>query len=506
MHNSEARSMGDYQTPPDFSNLVCRYLKNVCNLHPDAVIEPTCGQGNFLRSALLLDAKEYIGIEINPQYCAQCRETIRDPRVRIIEQSIFGLATLPLLHTRGSVLILGNPPWVTNSYLSTTESPNLPQKENFKHLHGMDALTGASNFDICENIILQMAHEYVGHLAVLAMLCKTSVARNVFQEFHRERLPFRSYKILRFDAKKVFSVHVDVCLLLMDLNESSALQDVCEVASLDDSLKPSSYFGYRSGRFYSNLTGEADDFEGASCFSWRQGIKHDCASVMELCRSETGYKNRMQERVDIEETSVFPLVKSSMLKEPILHDFQKYVIVTQKKIREDTRLLQKTAPKTWRYLTDHRTALDRRKSIVYQGTPPFSTFGVGLYSFAPYKVGISGFYKQPIFSLLHNTDGKPVMLDDTCYYLSFPTYAPAYVAMLMLNNVRVQNFWKSIAFLDAKRPFTKKVLCRFDFLKACRSIQLQELLETEKTFSLPRKLTQEMYQDFQDLVFRISVH
>ena len=33
---------------------------------------------------------------------------------------------------------------------------NLPEKENFKRLSGTDAITGASNFDICEYIILKL--------------------------------------------------------------------------------------------------------------------------------------------------------------------------------------------------------------------------------------------------------------------------------------------------------------------------------------------------------------
>jgi len=37
--------------------------------------------------------------------------------------------------------------------------------------------------------------------------------------------------------------------------------------------------------------------------------------------------------------------------------------------------------------------------------------------FKPYKVAISGLYKSSHFSLLLPVDGKPVMLDDTCYLL-----------------------------------------------------------------------------------------
>lgn len=106
-------------------------------------------------------------------------------------------------------------------------------------------------------------------------------------------------------------------------------------------------------------------------------------------------------------------------------------------------------------------------------------FGVGEYTYAPYKVGISGFYKEPLFSLLCSQDHRPVMTDDTSYFICLPTYDTAYTAMLYLNAEPVQRFLKRIAFLDAKRPYTKKVLERLDFFKICEMVGLEELQATE---------------------------
>lgn len=77
-------------------------------------------------------------------------------------------------------------------------------------------------------------------------------------------------------------------------------------------------------------------------------------------------------------------------------DFNKYVIVTQKKARDETGYIEKLAPKTWKYLCDRKVVFDSRKSSIYKGTPAFSMFGVGDYSYSEYKVGISGFYKKPL--------------------------------------------------------------------------------------------------------------
>ena len=154
------------------------------------------------------------------------------------------------------------------------------------------------------------------------------------------------------------------------------------------------------------------------------------------------------------------------------------------------------APLTWKYLNDNRSLFDNRKSSIYNGAPAFSMFGVGDYSYAKYKVGISGFYKKPIFSLLYNEEDveHPVMLDDTTYFISFDNYDLAYVCMLLLNSCKVQEFLYSISFQDAKRPYTKKVLQRLDINKALQCVKYEDLIKTERVLDLPAYLTIEMYE------------
>lgn len=85
------REHGDYQTPTGFAEKVCAYLKNYRHIEPTAVIEPTCGMGSFLKSSLMFDAKEYYGIEINPEYCEICRDFVNDDRVSVIHSDFFCL-------------------------------------------------------------------------------------------------------------------------------------------------------------------------------------------------------------------------------------------------------------------------------------------------------------------------------------------------------------------------------------------------------------------------------
>lgn len=189
-----------------------------------------------------------------------------------------------------------------------------------------------------------------------------------------------------------------------------------------------------------------------------------------------------------------------MFKKPIINSFKKYVIVTQRKAKEPTDHLQLDVPKTWAYLQQHLEDFQKRKSSIYANAPEFSMFGVGDYSYSPYKVGVSGFYKQPLFSVLYSDDGIPVMTDDTSYFICFDHYDTAYVAMLLLNSAPVQAFLKSIAFLDAKRPYTKKILARLDFKKMIDTLTIANLQLTEEQLNLDSYVTEAMYRAFQELV------
>ncbi|MDE7397961.1 MAG: hypothetical protein K2N06_00390 [Oscillospiraceae bacterium] len=497
---SGKREYGDYQTPIDFAEKVCLYLKDYRHIKPSAIIEPTCGVGNFLKCGLMFEADEYYGIEINPEYCEICKSSINSNKMDIINSDFFATSSKALIKNKRQILIIGNPPWVTNSTLSVLGSENLPIKANFKGLKGIDALTGASNFDICEYIILRLINEYRDTNAAIAMLCKTSVARNIFKELKRNYIAFSSCDILEFDASRVFGISASACVLFIQLKEEPISSDVCNVYDFDCPGMVKSQFGYSNGQFFSNLDIDAEDFDGQCCFEWRQGVKHDCSKIMELTLQNGTLKNGQSKTVQIEDDIVFPLIKSSMFKTPIIHNFSKFVIVTQKKVREETEHLKKEFPKTWNYLNENIEFFEKRKSSIYRGAPPFSMFGIGDYSYSKYKVGVSGFYKQPLFSVLYSDDDKPVMTDDTSYFICFDSYDMAYVAMLLLNSDKVQRFLSSIAFLDAKRPYTKKVLERIDFDKIVDSLNIDELIKTEQKLKLTYHVTSPMYNAFKSLL------
>jgi hypothetical protein len=176
----------------------------------------------------------------------------------------------------------------------------------------------------------------------------------------------------------------------------------------------------------------------------------------------------------LEEELVYGILKSSDLKNNIIQDCCKYTIITQKRIGQDTSTIQ-DYPLTWNYLQSHKEAFTSRKSSIYKGKPDFSIFGIGDYAFEPYKVAISGLYKTFHFSLVIPKTRKPLMLDDTCYYLSFSKLENAIITWCLLNSEIVRDFLEAVSFPDAKRMINKELLMRMDLVRVAELVSEKEI-------------------------------
>jgi len=206
--------------------------------------------------------------------------------------------------------------------------------------------------------------------------------------------------------------------------------------------------------------------DGACPMTWRQGLKHDAAGVMELVRdfALAPWRNRSGEAVDVEQDFVYPLVKGSDLAREHGLAGGRAVLVTQERLGDNTARLAVQAPRLWGYLQSKSATFSNRKSSIYRGQPAFALFGIGPYSFAPFKVAVSGLHKIPTFKAIGPIEGRPVMLDDTCYFLPCPSALEAAVLTSVCNDPIALGLIASISFRDAKRPITKKILQRLDFL------------------------------------------
>jgi hypothetical protein len=478
---------GDFQTNITLANRIARKVGN--EFSPRTVIEPTCGKGNFILASLenFKTIDKVIGIEVYKPYIWETKFSIIEhylqhkgknkPDIHLFHSSVFDF-DFKNLEIEDDLLVIGNPPWVTNAKLGTLGSSNLPKKSNFKKLNGWDAVTGKGNFDIGEYITLMMFDAFQNRNGRFAFLVKNSVIKNVMFDQKDRRYNIGDICRYSIDSKAEFNVAVEASLLACPFNRQPSLE-CSEYSSIEDHT-PFNHIGWVGGKFVSSIDkyALASDIDGTSPFVWRSGLKHDCSPIMELERVNGHFVNGKGMEARLEETIVYGLLKSSDLKRPVISSTRKQVIVTQKKVGQETDYIQKDLPLTYTYLSKNSEMLDARGSSIYKGKPQFSIFGIGEYSFKPYKVSISGLYKKYDFNLVMPENDKPLMLDDTCYFLGFDKLDHAVYTYVLLNSERVKNLLKAISFMDAKRVFTKDVLMRVDLKKLSETAD-QNLLKRE---------------------------
>lgn len=454
--------LGDWQTPPALAAAV---MEVVVGLEPDAkaVLEPTCGKGAFLVAARRAWPNAALrGFELSHEYVAEARRALGGPGTAVTQANFFEIpweevvAGLP-----EPFVIAGNPPWVTSSTLGTLAGKNVPVKSNFKGWAGLEALTGKSNFDISEWMLARLLSAARGRRFTLAMLCKASVARKLLERAALERWPLAG-EVRAIDARTHFSAAVSAVLVLLRAApgaRATTLDPAWDVYSDLFGAEPSSRMAVRRGRVTGDL--EAHErtaaLESASLVPWRSGVKHDLAPVMELRRAGGSLRNGLGEIVNVEPDCVYPLLKGAELaSDDSARD--RYVIVTQARLGEDTRSLEARAPLTWAYLTSHRARFAARRSRVYERKPPFAMFGIGDYSFARYKVAISGLHKRLAFRVVGPRDGRPVMLDDTSYFLPCEDEREAERVAGFLTSKLARDFFEARVFWDDMRPINKSLL------------------------------------------------
>ncbi len=462
---------GDWQTPLAICEAVVARAEEAVGGAPGTVIEPTCGDGAFLvAAAARWPAARLLGFEVDAAHAAIARARLAGTSATIAEASAFevdferAIAGLP-----DPILALGNPPWVTLSTLGAIGADNQPPRARPAGMAGLDAITGRGGFDLAEWIAIRLARAIAGRRGAVALLCKAAAARRVIARAAAGEVTLAPGAIHRLDARRAFRAAVDAALFTARIAPSPAGARWPVHPSIA-ATTPEAWIGVEGGA----LVADAAAFErtrhlGGVCSpEWRSGLKHDCAAVMELASRGGALWNGLGERVVIEPDHAFPLLKSTDVARGRL-DGGRFVVVPQRALGEDPARLAVDAPATWAYLEKHRARLDARRSRVYRGRPPFSIFGVGPYAFAPFKVAVSGLHGRVAFAVVGPVAGRPVMLDDTCYFLPYADEPSARRAAAALSSPVVADFFRGRLFPDEKRPVTKALLQSLDLASIVRA-------------------------------------
>lgn len=484
----EYRELGDYQTPLSLVSKVYDIVKSK-DVVVKNIIEPTCGKGNFIIEALKRGVSQnIIGIEKQEAYITNLKKELITNKLldNIIEITLcsadffnFNLEE----YIEDNTLVIGNPPWITNSELSILKSDNTPEKSNFKNVKGLDAITGKANFDIAEFILIDIINKMSKvRFGTIAFLVKNTVVRNILKHVKEASWNITTFDVYNIDAKKEFNVSTDASLLFLRFGEpdKNKISQANEYSIYEPNILIKK-FGWVGNNFVSDVEkykkGKVIESKITNnSLVWRSGVKHDASQVMELEFKKNISIAKDGTKFSIDNPFVFPLYKSSDISK-VTRDYfpRKSVIVTQRKVGAATDIICKESNTIWNYLNEHKDKLNGRKSSIYKGKPKFSIFGIGEYSFKKYKIAISGMYKIPKFSLLLPINDKPVMVDDTVYFLGTDDYTKALILFALLNSHLVVSLLESIAFKDNKRPYSKDVLMRIDILKVADNITLYEI-------------------------------
>lgn len=384
------KEFGDFQTPIKLSRQICRLLAQQ-GISPAVIIEPTCGKGSFILASLeyFPQVEGVFGIEINANHIHPLRQELNrrnfSDKVEIQHCDFFGINWEAILAKFPEpLLIIGNPPWVTNSTLGQLNSQNLPEKTNFQNHSGLDALTGKSNFDISEWMLLHLIQLISGRDGILAMLVKTSVARKVLKYLWEKKIDIGQSQIYLLNSQQEFGVSVHMCLLVCHTNDNhNHKNQICKVYDGVSEEIFLTTFGFNNGNSVANINSYNKWKHLISTtkkhYKWRSGIKHDAAKVMELTKNTTFYKNNLGETCVLEDDYIYPLLKSSNIAKGAVERPRRWVLVPQNYVGESTVHIKHNTPKTWNYLNNHKIFFDKRKSSIYKNKPKFSIFGVGDY-------------------------------------------------------------------------------------------------------------------------------
>jgi len=472
---------GDFQTPMGLARAAVQVLRRI-GIRPDFILEPTCGQGSFLAAAAQTfpEVKTIVGVDINCRHLdtarALCATDAQSGRIELRRGDFFTFDWAAVLkESAGPWLILGNPPWVTSAELGLLASRNLPERSNFHRRTGIEAMTGKSNFDISEWMLLRYLDWLNGRAGTIAVLCKTAVARKILLHIWTKHYPIKSARKYKIDALTDFGAAVDACFFVVETDPQGDTAS-CDIHDALAAEHPQQTIGFCGGHLIPDMTTFAARqglLGSEDHYIWRSGIKHDCSKVMELTPTGDSYVNGLGESAVLEDDFLFPLLKSSDVANGRA-EHRSVMLVTQRYVGEETSSIRHAAPRTWNYLHAHADHFLRRGSRIYANKPDFSIFGVGTYSFAPWKIAVSGFYKHLRFLRLGPVSAKPVVLDDTVNFLPCWSEHEARFVETLLTSDAATEFYESMIHWDEKRPVTIDILRRLSLRKLAAELGLAE--------------------------------
>jgi type I restriction-modification system DNA methylase subunit len=414
--------------------------------------------------------------------------------VKIIQNSF-----APLLHTEFDYVV-GNPPWIKWDFLSKD------YKKKLNHLYldiyklfsykGMKAGLGYSHDDISVMFMYVAIDKYLKKGGRLGFVMKQTLYKSLAGK------EFRKFKIEKTSQKSIplKVIKVNDMLELKPFNISAQSETSTIILEKGEETKyPVPYLVWKStnglpkeNEFLSDILDRIEIsqkeayphnekdltdiwlvidkgekkikfIKGENYYQSRHGLVNDLNSVFFIDildkqgkiitiqnRTARAKKKLPIIKTKIENDLVYPFLKPRNVKKWGTQGYV-YGILPQKKNGEKNESnLRIKQPLTYKYLHGFKTDLLNRSSKWFktQGIPFYSFFGLGDYSFAPYKIVWCCMSYQPSFSVVSkvndkNIGSKEVMPDNTIGYFSVNNKAEAHYICAILNSITAKKYFES---------------------------------------------------------------
>ncbi len=450
----------------------------------DDLLDPTCGDGAFLRAAvrrrLETGARDLVrglrGIDIDPVAVQAARSAIREmagaePDVEVGDA---------LDATAQARFVVGNPPWVRWSALP----PAYAARVKALGAVGRDRWVGGIEPDVATVITQHAVRSLLAPGGTLAFVITGTVFANESSERFRRFAGAKVRLVEDYTAVKPFAEATHPTLLVLRKGEPTTYPVPYRVHRPDgvEELLAAPVPGTDAGPWLKGTAAQHATWRrmfGRGAYRARKGVTTDLngaffvraelrGETATICNDPTlGRKPLPQVTAEVEAEHVFPLLRGRDLGGPP----QMHVLVPQRGMHGDPDLAR-TAPLAHAYLERFRPSLERRSSLRrYQpGKPYWSLWNVGPYTFSPHKVvwrEISGRFEAAyvgpeVIVCDHKLYFVPCDSEAEGHYLANILSAPtvtdaisAYAAQLSLGTSVVE--YLAIPRFDAANPRHREI-------------------------------------------------
>jgi SAM-dependent methyltransferase len=486
------RHLGEYYTPRGVAELA------IDELDPDAaetVLDPGCGSGAFLsvcverkRRALADEAPAaavdaitdtVFGIDLNPvavrgaklSYLGALLPLLGEGDVDKIELPVFltdalGLTRDDTLSLGGRPIdltvdhLVGNPPWLTWGALS--ESVRDAWRETYVERlgllqqSGVEARLGHANDDVSVPFVWACIHRYLAPDGDAAFVLKRGLTKGpagrLFRAGRVGDRPVAVRHVHDFTDLRPFGGDVDVGAAVYTLNTGTDTSFPVPVTAWTSRGGSPDYATVDALRAATDR--EATEFVPVSddpASSWvradaedralgecshriRHGLKDDAKEVFSVDRERLD---------DLEPDHVYPYLRSKHIVKYGLFGHDLHLVPLSSANEDNTAELRRETPATYDYLEANRAALEARSSSWLESGTFYNLFGLGTYTWSPYKVVWCRLGYKPHFAVVSTVEDddigeKPVVPGDHCMFIPTDDEYEAHFLCALLNSTPYQ--------------------------------------------------------------------